>query len=293
MNKGRSRFVLQAQLHGTGTMPEDFDDIKAGRPMERRLNRIERVVAAYRGRIDARAANGLRVLFDTADAALLGACEMQHRCAVLPQFSANRLALHIGIHHEVAKERSKDKAENATLIAAQLAALDDGIVVSGTVVEALNAELKQLVLPTDPMGIAASAYRVDWEREIPPGAYGSDSLWPAHNGARATGPYLLLHLGLKTLELTRDNPTATIGRDQLNDLVIVDDHVSRNHCRIERRVDGFALIDASTNGTCITPDGGEDTLVRNDTLILHGSGLLFFGRMCNGERRGGVRYEAY
>jgi hypothetical protein len=274
-------------------MPQDFDDVKAGRPIERRLNRMERVVAAYRGQIDERAGNGLHIIFETADAALLGACEMQHRCAVLPQFSANRLALRIGIHHEVAQERSKDSVEDATKVAARLAAVDDEIIVSGVVVDALNSELRQFVRPTDSPLDGTAAYSADWRREIPSGAYGGEALWPTSKTARPIGPYLLLHLGLKTLELTRENPTATIGREPINDLVIVDDHVSRNHCRIERTVDGFALIDASTNGTCITPDDGEDTLVKKDSLILRGKGLLFFGRLCNGERRGGVRYEAY
>ncbi len=292
MNKGRSRFVVHAELQGTGKMPADFDDIKAGRPMERRLNRMERVVAAYRGHIDARTDNGLRIVFDTADAALLGACEMQHRCAVLPQFSANRLALRIGIDHEVAKQRSKDGADTAPQIASQLAVLDDGIIASEVVVDALNADLRQFVQPTDEPQAGVAAYLVDWRGEIPAGAYGGEALWPTSKRPRAIGAYLLLHLGLKTLELTRENPTATIGREPLNDLVIVDDHVSRNHCRIERRIDGFVLVDSSTNGTCVTPDNGEETLVKNDALVLRGKGLLFFGRLCNGERRGGVRYEA-
>ena len=74
--------------------------------MERRLNRLERVAAAYRGRIDLRFGNGLLTTFDTADAAVLGAREMQHRCAVLPQASRPRLALRIGIHQGLIRQRS-------------------------------------------------------------------------------------------------------------------------------------------------------------------------------------------
>jgi len=118
-------------------------------------------------------------------------------------------------------------------------------------------------------------------------------LGKARGGARPSGCYLVLHLGLKTLELTQDNPEATVGRDPLSDLVLVDDYVSRNHCRIERRFDCIVLTDSSTNGTCVVPDGGVELLVKNDSVVLRGKGLLFFGRLCNGERRGGVSYEAY
>ena len=293
MKNRRSRYLVYAELHGFGKMPSAFDEDKAGRPVERRLNRIERVVAAYRGQIDARLRNGLRSSFDSADAALLGACEMQHRCSVLPQFSANRVALRIGLHHEAVRQRAKDSADNAAEIAQLLAALDDQIVASEMVVGALNPELRVLVGPIHDLPGDVSGHTIDWRREIPPGAYGGEALWPVSRGPRASGAYLLLHLGMKTIELTRDNPVATIGREASNDLVIADDHVSRNHCRIERRVDGFVLTDSSTNGTCVTPDTGEETLIKNDSFALRGQGLLFFGRLCNGERRGGVRYEIY
>jgi len=34
-------------------------------------------------------------------------------------------------------------------------------------------------------------------------------------------------------------------------------------------------------------------LVKRDSFSLNWKGLLFFGRLCNGERRGGVRFNAF
>ena len=93
MNKTRSKYLVHAVILRTGLASAEFDDAKAGHPLERRLNRLERIAATYRGRIDERTQNALVMTFDTADAALLGACEMQHRCAVLPQVAKQRLAL--------------------------------------------------------------------------------------------------------------------------------------------------------------------------------------------------------
>lgn len=294
MNSSRRKFHVHAELVATGGSASiEFDDIKAGRPIERRLNRMERVVVAFRGKIDKRFAKGLQVSFETADAALLGACEMQQRCAELPQVSRHRLALRIGIHRGLVRQRARDGADNAPEIAAQLAMADDAIVAAENVVTDLNEYLLRLTRPLENVPTVTTAFNVDWQSEITASAFGGESVWPESIGYQPAGPYLLLHHGLKTVELTRENPVAAIGRDPASDLVFVNNHVSRNHCRIERRADGIVLIDSSFNGTCIKPDVGHETLVKNDSAVLKGKGLLFFGRPFNGERRGGVRYEAY
>jgi len=293
MNKKRSKYEVHANVSITGNASAEFDDAKAGRPIERRLNRMERVVAAYGGEIDTRFTNGLQIAFETADAAILGAREMQQRCAVLPQLSGARLALRIGVHEGSVQQRSEDTVDGARINAAQLAVADDGVIASAAVFTALNAELRKLAHPVGDLPAPMTAKKIDWRSEISSAAYGGEALGRASAAAQPTGAYLILHLGLKTLELTQDNPEATVGRDPLNDLVLVDDYVSRNHCRIERRFDCIVLTDSSTNGTCVTPDNGVELLVKNDSVVLRGKGLLFFGRLCNGERRGGVSYEAH
>jgi hypothetical protein len=292
MNRTRSKYQLHAEIMRTGEATAEFDDAKAGHPMERRLNRLERVAAAYHGRIDLRFASGMLITFAEADASVLGACEMQHRCAVLPQVSRQKLALRIGIHQGLIRQRSKDGADNTREVASHLAVLDDGIVVSEVVVAALNPDLRRITSPLETSPIDISTRRVDWRSEIPSAAYSGESFWPTSMGTRPIGPYLLLHQGLKTLELTMDNPVLTIGRDPTCDLTLTDVHVSRHHCRLERQSTRITLTDSSTNGTTILTDEGEEVLVKSDTVPLKGRGLIFFGRPFNGERRGGVRFES-
>lgn len=293
MNRTRSTYEVHAELIVVGRAVSHFDDALAGHPIERRLNRMERVAASFRGRIELRFDMGMLVSFETADAAFLGACEMQHRCAALPQVSGQRLALRVGIHQGVLRQRSRDKADDTREIAKRQAVIEDGVVISGSVFESINRELRMITQPLDDSPIEGPAYRVDWQSEIPSAAYGGESFWPTHYGMQPIGPYLLLHHGLKTVELTIDTPIITVGRDPASDLVLTDIHVSRNHCRIERKANYIMLIDTSTNGTCITTDEGEEQLIKNDSALLKGKGLLFFGRPFNGERRGGVRYETY
>jgi adenylate cyclase len=293
MNSTRSKYQVHAELLTTGPTSALFDDAKAGYPVARRMNRIERVVATYRGRIDQLLNNGLLMSFETADAAVLAACEMQHRCAGLPQVSGHRLALRVGIHQGFIRQRARDESDNAREIASRLAVADNAIVASESVFAALNPELRKLTQAVDNSPVEMPAYKIDWRCEIPSSAYGGESFWPASQSSHPAGPYLILHQGLKSVELTEGNPLVTIGRDPANDLFLVDVHVSRNHCRIARQADCILLTDSSTNGTCVMTDEGVEFLVKKDSFSLKGKGLLFFGRLCNGERRGGVRFEAY
>lgn len=293
MNKTRSKYLVHAVILRTGLDTTEFDDAKAGHPLERRLNRLERITASYRGRIDGRTRNTLQMTFDTANAALLSACEMQHRCAVLPQVAKQRLALRIGIHQGLIRQRARDGADNTQDIAMRLAVADDGIVVSELVVQSLNPELRELTRPFDDIPLDIAVHKVDWRREIPSAAFGGESFWPANMASNPVGPYLVLHHGLKTIEATQENPLVTIGRDPTSDLVVVDFFVSRNHCLIERQAKYIVLTDTSTNGTSVLPDTGEEFLVKNNFVVLKGKGLLFFGRPFKGERRGAVRFEAY
>lgn len=291
MSTTRSNYQVHAEVHRNGQGAAQSDDAKAGHPLARRINRMERVAACYHGQIDRLFGNGLLMSFATADAALLGACEMQQRCAGLPQTAGQRLALRIGIHQEPIRQRSEDALDGTREIASRLAISDDDVVISEIVVADLSPELRKLTRPFADAAFELATHKVNWRCEIPSVAYGGEALWSARGISAASAPTLVLRQGLKTLELTRENPVATVGRGPSNDLVVTDIFVSRKHCRIERQADCIVLTDWSTNGTCVMPEEGAELLVKNDSFYLKGKGMLFFGRLCNGERRGGVRFE--
>ena len=291
MSTTRSRYHVHARIQRGTTPDAAFDDARAGYPLARRINRIQRVAECYHGTTVASSSDSLAMTFPSADAALLGACEMQQRCATLPHAAGCRLSLCIGIHQGPIHQRAQDAPDDGPQIAARLAACEDEIIASEAVVADLNNELRKLSHATYDTSIDVATWRINWRSEIPSAAYGGEAFWPSPRAGDASGPYLVLHQGLKTLELSYDRPIATVGRAPSNDLIITDVFVSRKHCRIERQSDCIVLIDWSTNGTCVLPDGGEQLLVKNDSLFLKGKGLLFFGRLCNGERRGGVRFE--
>lgn len=73
-----------------------------------------------------------------------------------------------------------------------------------------------------------------------------------------------------------DLPVMTIGRDPISDIVLNDPEVSRQHARLNRVEDGFAVQDlGSTNGTFIDGEriGGEPVLLQPGQKLDLGSGV--------------------
>ncbi|MEO8409869.1 MAG: FHA domain-containing protein [Propionivibrio sp.] len=295
MKTTRVEYHLHLVIERTGDLAADVDDARAGHPVERRLKRLERVVESFRGNMKARSSRGIRAIFDTAEDAVLGACEMQHRCASLPQAPKHRLVVRIGIHPGFVYQRSDDIADNAGDIAALLATVDDGILISQAMADGLKSDLRKLTRRLDEQTLAVAVVQVDWRSEVPTTGFSGESFWPTGpgDGAQPVAPYVVLRHGRKTVQASEDHPVLTVGRDAACDLVLTDTHVSRLHCSIERKVDGIVLTDSSTNGTCIAPDSGDDRVVKNGSVMLRGKGLLFLGRPYKGERRGGVRFEVF
>jgi hypothetical protein len=291
MIKLRSKFFLCAKVARADPSNETFDDAKAGHPVERRLNRIERVAATYQAQVDSRFESGMLITFGSPDAAVFGACEMQQRCAVLPQVLRMKFALRIGICQGMIRQRSGDVDDHAAENATRLARLNDGILISEDLFDNLGKDLRRFVRPYEEKIADIGVLTLEW-REIPKGA-GAESPLSESKYSWRTGPYLQLQLGLKMLELSAEhNPVATIGRDPASDFVLDDIHVSRNHCRIECTAKNILLTDSSTNGTIIVTENKQEILVKNGSAALNGRGMIFFGRPFMGDRRGGIRYES-
>jgi len=70
----------------------------------------------------------------------------------------------------------------------------------------------------------------------------------------------------------------TLGRDKGGDMVIIDRMASRQHGKIERRLDKFVLADHSANGTYVTVEGDTEVVLRRAEFALRGHGWIAFGQ---------------
>jgi hypothetical protein len=88
---------------------------------------------------------------------------------------------------------------------------------------------------------------------------------------------LRLHFGGVETVLDENQPITRIGRLPESDLIVRSARCSREHGRIERRLDRFVFIDRSTNGTFVTFDQQPEMLVQHKEILLFGRGILSFG----------------
>ena len=88
---------------------------------------------------------------------------------------------------------------------------------------------------------------------------------------------MLLKHQQNILVIDRNRPVVLLGRELGNDIVIIDPRASRQHARIERRREGFVLIDASTNGCFVAIEGQKEQCLKEDELLLTSAGRFGCG----------------
>lgn len=274
-------YLLYGTVHETTEQPAHLDSDLLGKLLQRRLKRLERVLDAHGGLLVKALPRGLVAGFDSAEAALVGACEMQRRCAVIPQLADTQLSLKIGIHASIKQHLTRHAVDPAEATAAKLSALlgQSGIVLSEQVMENLPAELKETSSAIANDGSAIAAFSVDWHavparplpRLSPPeDSAGEKPLPPA-------GSCVILRQGDQEFVFGTRQHVIAIGRDMACDLPINSPKVSRKHARIIYRLGNYVLIDTSTNGTYLYPDEGAASRIQKNMIVLSGKGRIGFG----------------
>ena len=94
----------------------------------------------------------------------------------------------------------------------------------------------------------------------------------------------------QSIKLDENRPSATLGRQKHNDVVVDDSRVSRTHARIEYNRGKFTLIDQSSNGTLMQIQGQKSVLLKREEIQLQGSGVIGLGRKVTPESETAVHF---
>lgn len=271
-------------VFGYPALKEKLGRTDALHAVERCFNRIERTISGFGGRIVKRSGEQIMAVFDTAEAGMLAACEMQDRVDRLPLFSGIKLTIGIGLHYGPEQEKDNDASGPTVLVAARLVKLarDGQILASETAVNALPPQahvttrlLNALTLKLED-NENIHLHAVIWQPQAPvPAATGVRAT--ARTGMTTTVRLRLVHTNREIL-LSARRPVATLGRDPKSDLPVKDQRASRNHCLVELRGDVFVLVDKSSNGTFVKPEGEEGFWLKHGEAELKGRGRLSFGQ---------------
>ena len=109
----------------------------------------------------------------------------------------------------------------------------------------------------------------------------------------AAGRHALMTLDLQDQHVRIDpqHPVITLDRGQSNRLVISSPKISRLHARVEIRKGKFILIDQSTNGTYVYPEGREMLRLRRNEVMLDGEGYFSLGQAAAPDAPLAIHYQ--
>lgn len=296
MNSALNRSVVMiADVSGSTSLYEKLSEREAEYAVERCIRRIARAIDAYRGRTLRIVGDELLACFSSAEDACLAAIDMQQRITALPPISGLKLGIRVALHHGAmtADDAQPVPEALASLVRIVGLARQDQILCSQPVFEALPASdtvhaIKKPELGTiQELGESISLLQVHWPAltEVSP----QHSMFGPMS-TKAAERLRITYLG-RSYMLDEHTPVISLGRDPACELLISDRKASRTHARIERRIDGFYLIDTSTNGSFVTIGSRQEVMVRRHEVLLEKQGIVCFGSSANDTAADRIHFE--
>jgi adenylate cyclase len=289
----RNLCVLFADVCGGDQLTEALGDAEAQQAIDRCINRMDRAASAFGGHVVKTIGDELLAIFENPDEAMFAACEMQQRVNSLPPASGIKLAVRVAFHYgAIAVEGGAISGETVDLAARMVGLARAGQIITGAVTvtklaPSLRISARAVSWSTRNSGICdLPLCEVFWQKSTQPLAPSSGL--PAES---VQEPRLRLLYGQHELVLNEFKDAAALGRDINSDIVIRDPRASRNHARIERRRDGFVLIDQSTNGTFLSVAGESEIVLRREEVLLRSRGFVSSGHPYGDGGDGVVEFE--
>ena len=239
--------------------------------VDRCLRRVDLAIDANQGVSRASGDHRICASFSRCDDAVLAACEMLERTSNLPPLRGKRFMIRVGIHYG---SDDRDHGEQTQTLAQRLSTAAHGgeALASDAVVFQLSPGTRHYAKPENTKqrslaGFEGQVFIVSRQAQV------VASLPPA---SRLTRRLRIRHRG-NTMLVDDARPVLLFGRELGNDVVIIDPRASRQHARIERRREGFFIIDRSTNGTFVNFQNGQEHCLKGTETLLTGSGQIGCG----------------
>jgi class 3 adenylate cyclase len=281
--------VLFADVSGSTHLYETLGDERALATIGRCLALMREASEMHAGRVVKTIGDEVMAVFPLADQAAQAAVAMHARLAT-ETFDA-RLALRIGFHFGAAIESDGDVYGDSVNVAARLAGIAHAsqVITSGGTAAMLSPWLRARTRALAALTVKGKAHDLDvWELLWEDSA---DDLTTLATRVSVLRARVRLRHGEREIVLDERGPTLALGRDAQNDVVIADRMASRLHAHIERRRDHFVLVDHSSNGTFVTPEGEAEIALRREELVLRGRGRICFGHAHAADRRETVEFD--
>ena len=274
--------ILFADIAKSTTLYETLGDKVAQNLIGRCIMLLSEVTIRHMGRVIKTIGDEIMCTFPAAENAVEAAIEMQQSLEDLtieenPEIMPPNI--YVGFHFGPVIMEAGDVFGDAVNVAARMVqvAKERQIFTTEETVEMLLAEQRENTRCVDKTTIKGksgevSIFEVVWERQ-------DVTVMLDSSLESVTQRYRLeVSYGGQGLTIDEERPTATLGRQPHNDIVVNDRRVSRSHARIEYRRGKFFLIDQSTNGTFALVQNKKSISLKRDETQLLGDGLIGLGR---------------
>lgn len=297
MAKDTELAILFADVVGSTKLYDVLGDQLARETVALCIDIMRQATEKHRGTVIKTMGDEVMSTFVDANDALNAAAEMQYSLAANPRLQNDsvHIAIRIGCHYGPVVLENKDVFGAAVHTANRMTsqAKADQIVTTSTMIERLSPEWKSAARQIDVATIKGrtnevALYEVLWQTDD------VTSMLPAlslSSRERARSRRLIVRCQEREVVLDDKVGSVSIGRSDENDLVVKGNLISRIHARIDATKSHFVLVDQSTNGTFVLPEGGTEQFVRRDTFTLSGRGLIGFGRTPERDASVTVRYS--
>jgi len=298
MAKDTELAILFADVVGSTKLYDVLGDQLARETVQLCIDIMRQATEHHRGTVIKTMGDEVMSTFAEADDALNAAAEMQYALAANPRLQNDQvhIAIRIGCHFGPVVLENKDVFGAAVHTANRMTsqAKADQIVTTSTMIEKLSPEWRSAARQIDVATLKGrtnevALYEVLWQTDD------VTSMLPQLSiGGRERARPKRLIVRCQDREVVLDDKlgSVSIGRSDENDLIVKGNLISRIHARIDATKSHFLLVDQSTNGTFVLPDGGSEQFIRRDTYTLSGRGLIGFGRTPERDASVTVRYVA-
>jgi adenylate cyclase len=280
MDEPRPAAVLFADVSGSTKLYETAGDARALEAIGLCLEKLREATVAAGGRVVKTIGDEVMALFPSSDAAAGAAAAMHGAIEKLPAVGETRLALRIGFHAGPVIQQDNDVFGDTVNLASRLVnqAVKDQIITSAETAARLSPMFRPFTRQLYGIQVKGKAEEVQlceivWRQDDDMTTFVAAKPAPRTSAGRLK----LVYQGKETIR-RRENDSIVIGREQDCGLVINDNMASRRHCMIEQRGDKWVLKDHSTNGTFVTQEGDNETLLRREELTLRRHGWIAFGQ---------------
>jgi len=267
--------IVIADVAGSTPLYEAEGDVSAMELVTETLDRISDVQRRHGGEFVVSRGDDVHFLFTDACDAFVAAE------AVLRDPACHKLPIHYAMHWGTALKGPNNIFGDAVNVAARIAGMANPgeVLMSRAFVNQLPADRQAMLRPLSNFRIKGKSDEVELFALFPRSIVTNEStVIPAaatqQMASAAAG--LVLRSDAGYVE-AREGEEITIGRIEGSTIQQDNGWVSRRHASIRVRAGLVELTDTSSNGVYLTLDGREEVLIRRQTVLLAGAGVISAG----------------